>query len=484
MPFAIDPDKPSHEDIVAAALTILQRDHPDVWPDAVKTLILDRLHAKQRAVVTDIDNGHRFIAMCTGRRAGKTTLLASLVIMSLLRAGPNQTVLFVASTLQKGRELIWSDIKAMVERYALPWGLREHLGTVTTPKGARFCIIGLSTKGKAEAPRGADVIAAFVDESQDATHLLAPLLTAIGPALVGRGGVLVLSGTPGYQPAGTWYEIAEFGRAGFKSHHFTILDNPMLPRDSAVILEEELERNKWTRETPEFQREYMGKWVPDDSMMVFAFDAERHSRLDLPVDYDDKWIRVMAMDLGYNDHSAWCVVALDPTTQRKVVLHAESHPRLFSDRAVEITKELITRYKLTRIVCDPAAGGLGFYEAFNAQHGKALGVSVRGANKVDKAGRVGLVNSELRADRLVLLRPQSDTLAVEMQQLRYNNRDTCTFLTSMRIRDDCSDCLMYAMAELAPITARPVSPAAAKLDKIEALFARVDQRQNVLDDLR
>ena len=481
---SVDPENPSNEDVVAAALTILNRDHPDAWPGAVEQLVLERLHDRQKAVVKDIDDGNRFIAMCTGRRAGKTTLLASLIIKYLLRAGHNQTVLFVASTLQKGRDLIWADLKLMVERYALPWNMREHIGTITTPKNARFCIVGLSTKGKAEAPRGADVIAALIDEAQDATHLLTPLLTAIGPALVARGGVLVLSGTPGYQPAGTWYEIAEHGRAGFKPHHFTILDNPMLPRDSAVILEEELERNKWTRETPEFLREYMGRWVPDDSMMVFSFDAEIHSRLELPPDFGPSWLIALAMDLGYNDHSAWCVLALDPQTQRKIVLHAESHPRLFSDRAVEITREIITKYKIKRVVCDPSAGGLGFYEAFNAQHGKELGVVVSGAKKVDKSGRVALVNSELRAGRLSIMRPSADALATELQSLRYMNRDTCSFLTSTKIRDDCTDCLMYAMAELAWVVARPAAAESAKMDAIEALFSKASRQQDVLDDLR
>lgn len=473
-------------DIVAAgssyltsrAMKWLLEHNPGAWRDAIRDSLLDGLHEKQRAVLDDIAAGHRHIAMCTSRRAGKTTAIAVQIVLSLLYAGHNQTVLFVAPTLGKGKDLIFSELVRLIREYSLPWAHKEHFGSINTPTGARFTILGLSAKGKAESPRGADVIAAFVDEVQDSTHLLSPLLTAVGPALVGRGGFIVLSGTPGYQPTGTWHDIAVKGAGGFRTHHFTILDNTKLQRDPAIILEEELARNNWTNETPEFLREYKGLWVPDDSTMVFSFDSEKHSILTLPDDYGSRWDHVMAVDLGYNDHSAWCVVALDRDTQRSIILHAETHPRIFSDQAMGITRRLISEYSLNRVVCDPAAGGLQFYEMFNKQHGRELGVSIRGANKVNKKGRVAHVNSELRAGRLKVMRPNADVLAMEFQTLRYRNRDTCEFITSGTIRDDASDCAMYAMAELMPITSRP-SPA--KPEPVDRLIALFDQRNNGRD---
>ena len=463
-------------------LELKRRDHA-AYMALIRALLIEMLHDKQREVIESVEAGNRFIALCTSRRAGKTTTIAVLIVLCLLTAGHNQTVLFIASTLWKGRDLIWPEVTRLIQEFHLDWVCREHQGTITTPAGARFTILGLSTKGKAEAPRGADVIAAFVDETQDSVHLLPSLLTAIGPALVGRGGILVLAGTPGYQLVGTWYEIAELGAHGFKKHHFTLLDNTKLPRDPELILQEELERNGWSPDTPEFLREYKGLWVPDDSAMVFSFHPEKNSILELPPDYSSSWVHAMGIDLGFNDHSGWVVVALHRETQRKIVVHAESHPKLYADQAAEITRRLVHEYSCTRVVCDPAAGGLGFYEQFNAQHGRAMGVTIRGAEKVNKPGRVAQVNSELRSGRLTLLRPNADALALELQQLRYRSKDACEFLTSEKIRDDCADPLMYALVELMPITPPRTKPEAPATSTLERVFSQRSVSRDPVRDL-
>ena len=466
------------------AFAELARKDKAAYKAEVRESVLAGLHARQLDVVVDVDMGRRFLALCTSRRAGKTVTLAALIVLKLLEAGHNQSVIFIAATLWKGRDLIWAELTRIIKDHYLDWKLSDHHGTISTPEGGKFSILGLSTQGKAEAPRGADVIAAFVDEVQDSEHLLMPLLTAIEPALAGSNGVLVLAGTPGYQPVGTWHSIAELGAGGFVRHHFTMLDNPHLTKPAEEILAEVLERKGWTEQEPEFQREYRGVWVPDDSTMIFSFHPEKNSLLQLPDDYSSSWTHVMALDLGFDDHSAWCVLALDPQTQRKVVIHAESHRKLFSDQQVEITKRLIQAHGLTRVVCDPAAGGLGFYNAFNAQHGRELGVTIRGANKVNKAGRVAQVNSELRSGRLTLLRPGADALAREIQVLRYRNREACEFLTSTMIRDDIADCLMYALVELMPLTAPREVHAEPVASRLERLFdQQANPRRTVRDQI-
>lgn len=461
----------------------IRRRDPAKFKELVRNNLLDSLHSKQRAVIADLDRGSRFISLCTSRRAGKTYTLATLIVLKLLEAAHNQSVIFISPTLTIGKRIIWDELIKIIKDNHLGWDYREHLGTVRTPEGGKFAILGLATSGKAEAPRGADLIAAFVDEVQDSEHLLLPLLTAIEPALAGSNGILVLAGTPGYQPVGTWHAISVLGNGGFEPHHFTLLDNPHLGVPPEQILAETLERKNWTPETPEFLREYKGLWVPDDSTMVFSFHPEMNSITTLPDDYSSHWIHCMGIDLGFNDHSAWSVIALDRATGRKIILHSESHPKIYSDQAAEITKRLVEQYQCRSIVCDPAAGGLGFYTQFNATHSKAIGATIKGANKVNKPGRIAQFNSELRSGRLVLLRPQTDDLARELQTLRYRSRDTCEFLTSASLRDDITDTALYALVELMPINPVKQATPSVSISMLDRLFNPHSQQRSIRDQI-
>jgi hypothetical protein len=143
----------------------------------------------------------------------------------------------------------------------------------------------------------------------------------------------------------------------------------------------------------------------------------------------------------------------------------------------------VQQYQLTKVVCDPAAGGLGFYQGFNSQYGGKLGVTIQGANKVDKKGRVAIANSELRTGRLKLLRPAADSLAKELQTLRYRNRESCEFLTSKKIRDEGADTLMYCLAELMPIAAPPFKPASETVSTLDRIFNRSSGQAQTVKDL-
>ncbi len=452
------------------------------WANVIKLKILESLHDKQRLVIQDIQNGHRFIALCTSRRAGKTITIVAQILISLIDAKFNETVMFIAPTIEKGKKLIWSELKRQIELFELPFELKEGSGEIVTPAGGKFEILGLSSSGKAEMPRGATVRAAFLDETQDMTHLLPPLLSSLGPALSTVDGILVLSGTPSPQPVGPWYEIVEKQIGGFRKHHFTILDNTKLEKPARQILDEELARMGWDEQTPEFRREYLGEWVPDDSQMVFSYNPVENNLNQVPNGYSSKWIHCMGIDLGFNDYCGWVVCAKNPQTGEIIVLHSEKHPKLFSYQAMEITKRLVNEYGLQRIVCDPAAGGTQFYHQFNAEYGQLIGVGIRPANKMDKKNRIANTNSLFRSKRLKVLSPGADSLIYELQTIRYKNRNTSDFLTSSKLRDDLLDPLMYALVDLGMFQARHEEEQSKVPNFIDLLFTKKEEFKSVQDE--
>lgn len=419
----------------------------------VKKDIEDGLHDKQREAGA---HPARFKAFCCSRRAGKTALVARLIIAALLGAQRGQWVLFIAPTLDIGRDLIWSELDALHEEYQLGWTLREDRGYIETPNGGRFRIVGLDKRRQVEKLRGYDVILFVTDETQTYEHLLQPLLDAVSPSLSGRKGTWISAGTPGPSLRGFWHDICHNGE-GFTSFHWTVLDNTKNPRPGHEVLEEERARRGWTTEHPTFRREWKGEWVEDSDFLVCDFSAQRNVIHQLPKDYGPHWKHVIGMDYGYVDPCAWVVLAKDPFSRRLLVVHAEEHPRLTADQAVDITRRLALRFGTTQVVCDPAGGGKPFYETFNARYARELGCAIRSADKVDLLGSVNLLNTELRElvgdereARLRVVGEHAPTLLHQLAILRWKDDRRDKILEGALYPDHSFDALRYALLELVP----------------------------------
>lgn len=436
------------------------------YRELVKREILGSLFQEQLDVVDMIERGERYIAMCCGRRSGKTNLVAKLIVLKLLEAGHNQAVMYVAQSLKIGKGLIWGELSRLVEELCLPWTLREHFGEIATDNGAKFFILGLNKRGQVDSPRGFDGVLFVTDETQEYEFLLQPLIDAVSPTLATRGGVFLAAGTPGYVCQGTWFEMCH-GKQGFVSKHWTILDNIKSPRPGIEVIGEEKLQKGYSDDDPVLLREWYGLWVPDHRRAVAEYDPQRNAVESLPGNYSLGWRHIIGIDLGYDDLSAWCVLAVNPYGPERIVVHCEAHERLIGDQAVEITRGLVQRFQTSYVVSDPAAGGKTFFETFNAKYGRELNCQIRSARKVDKHGRVMFMNAELRTGRLQLLIPACSTLALELQQLQWKDDARSDVLTSRQVRDDLFDTLLYCLAEVAPWQPQALPPVARSAEQRE-----------------
>jgi hypothetical protein len=447
----------------------------EVFTAAVRALILASLHDKQREIIAALAAGVRYIALCCSRRSGKTNLLAKLIVLTLLDAGFNQAVFYVAPTLKIGKGLIWAEVVKLVEDYQLGWTLRENTGEIITPAGARFFILGLNKRGQVDATRGFDALLFLTDETQEYEYLLGPTLSAVGPALSGRKGAFIASGTPGYTEQGTWYDWCH-GKDGFTRFGWTVLQNPKNPRPGQEVIDEEKTRRGWDDQHPELLREWYGLWVPDHRRLLVEYSDAKNSIVALPENYGPHWRKVIGIDCGYDDPFAWVVVAYNPFGPERIVLHAEAHPKLIGDQACEITARLVRDFETTHVVADYAGGGKTFYETFNAKYGKELGCSIGPARKMDKRGRIMFLNTELRTGRMKLLRPAADGLVAEYKVLQKDEHGEV--ITSETIRDDLFDASSYALAEIAPYHAKD----APTDEQTAAARAKAEHERRLRDD--
>jgi len=423
----------------------------------------------KRWVAEDIDAGlhphqleaakspARFKAYCCSRRAGKTSVVAREIVKALEKARRKQWVLFIAPTLDIGKDLIWAELQELHDHYQLGWKLREDRGYLETPAGAKFRIVGLDKLKQVAKLRGYDVVLFVTDETQTYEHLLQPLLDAVSPALTGRRGTWISAGTPGPALRGFWYDLCHGGE-GFTAFHWTILDNTKNPRPGAEVLREERERRGWNEDHPTYRREWMGEWVEDANYLVCEYATERNAIAALPDDYGPHWKHVIGIDYGYVDPCAWVVLALDPYSRRTVVVHGEEHARLTNDQAADITKALVVQYKTTLVVCDPAGGGKPFFELFNARFGKQLGCTIRHADKVDLLGSISLLNTELRCvvregaggGRMTVVASAAPNLVHQLGILRWKDDRHEAVLEGVLYPDHSVDALRYALIEIAP----------------------------------
>jgi hypothetical protein len=453
----------------------LLRKDKDAYKKAVHDLIVSSLHEKQQEVFDALARGETYIALCCSRRAGKTYFLACLIILTLLHAGHNQSVVFAAPTLSDGRDLIWPELSRLIDELQLPWELKEHLGRIETPEGAFFKIMGLNKAGHAGKPRGLETLLFLCDESQDMEHLLPALVSAVGPALVNRRGAFIASGTPGMAEQGWWYEVNQNQR-GFMHMGWSIDQNPKLTRPGEEILREVREKFGWDENHPEYLREYKGLWVEDTNLSVFDYRNNRNAIYELPDDYSvETWKHVIGMDYGFSSPCGWAVVAVNPYDNERIVVHAEKGADTDGDYAAEVTARLVREYRSTLVVCDPGGGGVGWLKKFNATNAKRLGCQVKEAYKVHKPGQIEMVNVELRTARLKFLRPDSfaakdtcaDPVVKELQVLRYTDATKSDIVTGKAYEDHASDALRYALVECVAWTSKD-RPKVPTPDELEA----------------
>lgn len=398
------------------------------------------------------DDRAQFKATHTGRRGGKSDGMPKSAALDGLDAGHNEVVIIGAETLKKAKALHWANLQAVVLHHGLPFTPNGQDSAWITPSGGRIQFWGLNDAGAVELLRGFKLYSARFDESATIAPMLPRLVEhVIEPALGDTGGSLTLYGTPSVTRAGPWFDIC----AGSEKHkwsvrHWDVRSNPhfrVWRGGGEAWLREVLERNKWDPSHPTFQREYLGLFVDDATRMVVEFKRSRDCITELPKGYSLAWAHVAGVDYGFNDSFAIVVLACDPYSGHRYFVHAEKAPGLTYDAAAEMLKRVLTQFRCTNVVCDPAGGGKPFYETFNRKYGQELGANVRSAHKV--AGSVvesiRFQNTELRCERLHVLLPACQPLVDEWQVLPW--KDDWRDETDDAYQQDLFDGGRYALME-------------------------------------
>lgn len=451
--------------------------------DSRARALYDACSVAQRSLIDSARAGHQYLSLRCPRRAGKSYGMTALALW-WGETHPDSRILIISLTLKSTKENYWSGAPGGIIKQAHDHGLNlKYHNTELTwlhENGSRGRLAGAETLADIEHLRGAAAEAdiAIVDECKSfAPDLLAELIRdVLEPGLMTRDGVMVLGGTPGSIPVGTFYEATDSRArtdegtptciplgdedgpaysaldkdttaALWRLHTWTIQDNTAAPQQWRRALGNK-KRRGWSDDHPTWRREYLGEWVTDATDLVYNWAAykgqaefvtwrpEERTKKNpsgLPADLGP-WRFVLGIDLGYVDDSALVLCAYSETRSELRHVYDYKAPGLTIDAFIDQVFEVIEKFgRPDAIVADTAGGGSKMLiETLNQRYG----LGIESAKKTEKNDHIELINSDFAAGKIKLI-PGSD-LAHELSGLQWDlSRDSKAVLSRTgRLHED------------------------------------------------
>lgn len=359
-------------------------------------------------------------AACCTRRAGKSYALADqLVDWALMHEFA--IVPYITLTRENAKNIIWPSIVDVCRKRDVQIELKRNSGDVHFPhNGSKIILRGCSDKNEIEKLRGPKYPGAVVDEAQGFPHYLTQLIDEVlEPATMDYNGQILVTGTPGPLLFGPFYEIVSGAQEGWSVHKWSWADNPHLDTDISRFewIERLKKRRKWTDETPQFRREYLGEWVRDDSGLVYRFYD--HNIIDSfnPDRYPDLRY-VLGIDLGWNDPTAFVVMAYSEKLGEAYILESYQEQHLLPTEVAIHVSRLSDRYDFESIVADSGAFGKGYVETMRREHG----IPVDGADKAQKMTFINHLNGDLASSKIKIVKQTNLELLAGMAKLQWSRK--------------------------------------------------------------
>lgn len=392
---------------------------------------------------------------CTTRRAGKTTAYAMDIVRESVEQ-PSATVVYLNTTRIRAQEIIWEELKRVVEDARLPYKANEQALSLKGPGNRWIRVSGAETKKQIEKWKGRlpAVWAFYIDEAQDwddeiLDHGIARVMI---PALADRGGRISVAGTPGPLPEGYFYELTR--NEGWSNHFWTLFHNPHV-RFARKLIRDSMRLRKVDIKDPTIQREFFGRWVRDTQAMVFgALDDELNSYDVLPDVTDFR--EGVGLDFGFVDSSAYAGLGYSPQVRGMFVTAAEEWAGVGPTETVELLGRTLgeRRHRMVAMVGDPGGGGKGMMSDLWDRFGLAIEV----AEKPEKVTACRLMADAI-ATRELKLRRDMVSLRRALRRVQWDPDHRGQKLKGHT--PDVVDALLYIFRKLWPMY-RHVPPAPAQ----------------------
>jgi hypothetical protein len=367
------------------------------------------LFGAQRAF---FDDGARYKAALCGRRGGKSHA-AVVWLLEGAQKHPGSVSPYIAITRGHAERIAWQTLKDVQRKHNLGLRFAKSELSVYLANGSKIWLTGCPDAAHMETFRGTPYPRVVIDEAASFGPYLRELAYAVLiPCLADYRGSLAMLGSPGVGQVGLFHDIVHGNAPGWShEHHWTVEDNPHMPTG---LLEETLLLNGWTEQHPTFQREWLGRWVVDTSMLVYSGYTPACNAQVLPA--LKGWRYVVGLDLGASAQEATTAFAVCAFHDHDPCAYVIESFAVAGATASSIAAELhrlSSVYQPEAIVVD--AGGLGGGYVAELQQRHAL--PVEPAEKPQKRAFQELLNGDLKTGRLRVLEHSNQGLLGEWQSL-------------------------------------------------------------------
>jgi hypothetical protein len=373
------------------------------------------------------DESKLISVLCT-RRAAKSFSLGKRFVRTM-RKHPGCSCLYIGLTDKSSERAIWKDVlKVLDRRYGLGAKLLDSKLTMTLPNGSVLYVMGMDRdETEREKLLGGKYAEVGIDEAQSfSIDLHSLVFDVLKPAVADYRGVIGLYGTPGNLKRGTFYDLTHdrdpsagpqrWLRDGFSGHSWSTFDNPYMADKWREEIAELKAANPLIESTPGFQQNYLGRWVIDDSKLVYRYRVGRNDfNGTLPTYLRGEWHFVLAIDLGYTDATSFTVLAYHEHDRNLYVLKSEKKPGMDLTDVSEHAATLRTRWPIEHTTID--GSNKQAVEEMNMRHG----LMATPADKREKAEFIDIMNDEFIQER-IKLGPDTEPLKEEYGQLVWDER--------------------------------------------------------------
>lgn len=404
------------------------------------------LYDKQQEVYDD--NFSKVIECICTRRAGKTELVARLLVREAIKPDfvtPVGTIkprnaIYLNRTFDNAVGQMGKPVTELLDSLGIKYTGSPGSGKITLEGGATINFGGYNNKGDIDKFRGFSYSLICIDEI---AHLRNPSVLfkeTLEPALkdYGSEGRTVMTGTPPRTKANYAYQL--WHNPNVTHYHWSFIDNVFIPEKDKVI-EDVCKEHGVTVDAPFIQREYFGNLEAFD-LDAMIFRGYKTTDKIPDVTFDHAYI---GLDFGYTDAAA-VVSCLAKGKQLYVVKTWSESQKSISD-ICNVVKEHInyikSNFRLSRepwVIADTNEKG-AIYELYQTYKIP----NCYCAYKYDKDVALDQLAEWLRNDTVLTLDKQNDELIKDFENSVWKRDEETDNITHEVDDEEYHGNAMYAL---------------------------------------
>lgn len=366
---------------------------------------------------------------------------------------PKSQCLYLGLTMDSAREIMWGVLQEINDKYQIGCTFIESKLEMKHPNGSKLKLMGADLKNFIKRLKGRKYPGVGIDEAQDfGTHLQSLIDDVLTPSIADyEDGWLALTGTPGPVPQGYFFDVTQNGKYGYKTHKWTLLENPHMPNPEAFIADL-MQKREWLPDNPTLLREYRNQWVLDVESLWIRYNELKNHFTELPKNH--AWQYVLGVDIGFNDADAIAVIAWAETSPEtylvEEIIQAKQGISALVDQ-IEVTQKKYNAYK---IVMDE--GGLGKKIAEDLR--KRFACPIVPADKAHKQSNVEFLNDHLRLGKFKAKKDSRFAKDSYLVQIDWDKSAPNRIVIKKKPHSDIIDGVLYGFRESYSYAHKPQDP--------------------------